>query len=66
VALTDPKQIDRLQEILAAEELVLVIREGVHNAPGQMDISVLAWSERDAEHVFELECKEPESLNPAV
>lgn len=64
VALTDPKQIDRLREILAAEETVPVIREGVQDAPRQMEISLLGWSGRDAEHVFELQCKDAKTLKP--
>jgi hypothetical protein len=58
VALTDPKQIDRLRQIVAADEPVPVIREGVQDAPRHMEIEVLGWSERDSEHVYELRCKD--------
>ncbi|MDP1572025.1 MAG: hypothetical protein Q8L86_18670 [Vicinamibacterales bacterium] len=65
VALTDPKRIDHLREILAADEPVPVIREGVQDAPMQMKIAVLGWSERDAEHVFELQCTELTTSKPS-
>jgi hypothetical protein len=64
VALTDPKQIERLREILAAEEPVPVIREGVQGTPRPMRISVLGWSVEGAEQVFEVECKDPDTRKP--
>lgn len=65
VALTDPKQINRLREVLAADESVPVVREGVQEVPRQMEIAVLGWSERDAEQVYELRCKDETQRKPA-
>lgn len=59
VALTDVKQINRLREMLAVEGPLPVIREGVQDGPRQMEVSLLGWSENDADYVFELQCKEP-------
>jgi hypothetical protein len=58
VALLEPKQIDRLREIVAADRPVPVVREGVQDAPRQMVIEVLGWSEHGAEQVYELRCKD--------
>lgn len=58
VALRDPKQIDRLREIVAADEPVAVIREGVQEVPRLMEIEVLGWSERESEQIYELRCKD--------
>lgn len=66
VVLRDEQNLERLREILANEEEVAVIREGVHDAPRQMDVSVLGWSEREGEHVFELKCKDPSTRKPTA
>lgn len=64
VALTDPNVIERLTDVLAAQEPVSVIREGVDDAPRQMVVSVLGWSQRENESVFELQCREPDTSRP--
>lgn len=64
VELRDPKQIDRLLEILAGDESFPVIRAGVQDAPRLMEIAVLGWSQQGDERVFELQCSEAEARQP--